>query len=66
MLGKWREPLRGGCCLRNGSLPTSLPATKAESGQCARGEVPICRVPGDFLLHQALLLLALLHLFKHK
>lgn len=60
------EPLWGGRCLRKRSLPLSLPAMKAESGQCVRSEVPISRVPGDFLLHQALLLLAQLHLFKHK
>lgn len=60
------EPLWGECCLHNRSLLLSLPAMKAESGQCVHSEVPISRVPGDFLLHQALLLLAQLHLFKHK
>lgn len=49
-----------------GLFPLSFRATKAESGQCVHSEVPISRVPGDFLLHRALLLLAQLHLLKHK
>lgn len=48
-----------------GVSPSPSPSRQLNRGSVCR-EVPISRVLGDFLLHQALLLLAQLHCFEHK
>lgn len=68
--GTASPPGVGGESLCGGTVPPCrgcrcpLPG-RAQSGQCVRGERRP-RVPGDFLLPRALLLLAPLHLFQHK